>query len=68
MAVKNLYKVQLDIKKRQRWLENWVTLRIVANGNLHTAINKAERVGKRLCDAQKARATSIEWLAEIDAV
>lgn len=66
--MKNLYKVAVDIKKDGRWLDSWTTVRIVANGNLHSVINKAERVAKKQNDAEKARATSVEWIAEVDAV
>lgn len=68
MAIKNLYEVGVDIKRGGRWLDSWTTVRIVANGNLHSAINKAERVAKKQYDAEKARATSIERIAEVDAV
>lgn len=68
MKTKNLYKVGIDIKKGGRWVANWSCVTIVANGNLHAAINKAERVAKKQWDAEKAAANSIQFISEVDAV
>lgn len=68
MAVKHLYKVRLDVKSQGRWFEDWITVRVVANGDLRQALNKAERVAKQQGDYQKTRAISIERLSEIDSV